>query len=105
MLRSILEVIVSLVLLFAWVTGQLDPLQKKLQEILLDVIGETKVSYGLKSAATGLRRDLLKLLTFPRKLDWQEACRRRKPKEASGSVRQQYWWSLWQGWSWAWTRR
>jgi hypothetical protein len=50
MLRNILEVIVSLVLLFAWVTGQLDPLQKKLQEILLDVIGETKASYGLKSA-------------------------------------------------------
>lgn len=49
MLRGILEVIVSLLLLFAWVTGQLDPLQKKLQEILLDVMGETKVSYGLKS--------------------------------------------------------
>jgi len=53
MLRNILEVIVSLVLLFAWVTGQLDPLQKKLQEILLDVIGETKVSYGIKKSLTG----------------------------------------------------
>jgi hypothetical protein len=42
-------VIVSLLLLFAWITGQLDPLQKKLQEILLDVMGETKASYGLKS--------------------------------------------------------
>ena len=51
MLRGILEVIVSLLLLFAWVTGQLDPLQKKLQEILLDVMGETKVSYGLKSTS------------------------------------------------------
>jgi hypothetical protein len=51
MLRGILEVIVSLLALFAWVTGQLDPLQKKLQDILLDVMGETKVSYGLKSAA------------------------------------------------------
>jgi hypothetical protein len=53
MLRGILEVIVSLLLLFAWVTGQLDPLQKKLQEVLLDIMGETKVSYGLKS--TGYR--------------------------------------------------
>lgn len=51
MLRGILEVTISLLVLFAWVTGQLDPLQKKLQEILLDVMGETKLSYGLKSAA------------------------------------------------------
>ena len=50
MLRGLLEVIVSLLVLFAWVTGQLDPLQKKLQEILLDILGETKISYGLKSA-------------------------------------------------------
>ena len=51
MLRGILEVIISLLLLFAWVTGQLDPLQKKLQEMLLDVMGETKASYGLKSTS------------------------------------------------------
>ena len=50
MLRALLEVIVSLLIVFAWVTGQLDPLQKKLQEILLDFMGETKISYGLKSA-------------------------------------------------------
>jgi hypothetical protein len=50
MLRGLLEVVVSLLVLFAWVTGQLDPLQKKLQEILLDILGETKISYGLKSA-------------------------------------------------------
>jgi hypothetical protein len=49
MLRALLEVVVSLLVLFAWITGQLDPLQKKLQEILLDVMGETKLSYGLKS--------------------------------------------------------
>jgi hypothetical protein len=49
MLRGLIEVVISLLVLFAWVTGQLDPLQKKLQEILLDFMGETKVSYGLKS--------------------------------------------------------
>lgn len=39
-----------LVCLFgAWVSGTLDPYQKKCQEIILDAMGETKVSYGLKS--------------------------------------------------------
>jgi hypothetical protein len=37
------------VLLAAWVSGTLDPYQKKLQEFLLDCMGENKVSYGLKS--------------------------------------------------------
>lgn len=50
MLRGLIELVVSLLVLFAWVTGQLDPLQSKLQELLLDVMGETKMSYGLKSA-------------------------------------------------------
>ena len=50
MLRGILETLALLLITFVWVTGQLDPLQKKLQEILLDTIGETKISYGLKSA-------------------------------------------------------
>ena len=49
MFRGLLEVLVVVVVAFAWVTGQLDPLQKKLQEVLLDVIGETKMSYGIKS--------------------------------------------------------
>ena len=49
MLRSLLEILVALVVAFFWVTGQLDPLQKRLQEILLDAMGETKLSYGLKS--------------------------------------------------------
>ena len=49
MLRGLLEVLVVVVVAFAWVTGQLDPLQKKLQEVLLDVMGETKMSYGIKS--------------------------------------------------------
>lgn len=50
MLRAILEILVLLLITLAWVTGQLDPLQKKLQEILLDTIGETKIPHGLKSA-------------------------------------------------------
>lgn len=39
----------QLVLFAAWVAGALDPYQKKFQEIILDAMGETKVSYGLKS--------------------------------------------------------
>ena len=49
MLRGVLEILALLVITFAWVIGQLDPLQKRLQEMLLDTMGETKVSYGLKS--------------------------------------------------------
>lgn len=37
------------ILLTAWVSGYLDPYQKQLQELLLDYMGESKVSYGLKS--------------------------------------------------------
>jgi hypothetical protein len=39
----------QVILLGAWVAGYLDPYQKQLQELLLDYMGETKVSYGLKS--------------------------------------------------------
>jgi hypothetical protein len=39
----------QVILLGAWVAGYLDPYQKQLQEMLLDYMGETKVSYGLKS--------------------------------------------------------
>jgi hypothetical protein len=39
----------QVILLVAWVTGYLDPYQKQLQELLLNYMGETKVSYGLKS--------------------------------------------------------
>lgn len=39
----------QLVLFAAWVAGALDPYQKKFQEMILDAMGETKVSYGLKS--------------------------------------------------------
>ena len=50
MFYFILYVVSQLILLGAWVTGKLDPYQKKLQEILLGYMGETKVSYGMKSA-------------------------------------------------------
>lgn len=52
MLRAILEVVVALVFLGAWVTGMLDPAQSQLQEMMLDFMGETKLSYGLKSASS-----------------------------------------------------
>ncbi|KAJ5499272.1 hypothetical protein N7453_008323 [Penicillium expansum] len=43
----------QVILLAAWVAGYLDPYQKQLQELLLDYMGETKVSYGLKKSLTG----------------------------------------------------
>ncbi|OQD72257.1 hypothetical protein PENPOL_c001G10140 [Penicillium polonicum] len=43
----------QVILLGAWVAGYLDPYQKQLQELLLDYMGETKVSYGLKKSLTG----------------------------------------------------
>lgn len=49
MLSFLFFSVFQLVLLAAWVSGYLDPYQKKLQEIILDAMGETKVSYGLKS--------------------------------------------------------
>ncbi|KAJ6138953.1 hypothetical protein N7471_005439 [Penicillium samsonianum] len=45
----------QVILLGAWVLGYLDPYQKQLQELLLDHMGETKVSYGLKKSLTGKR--------------------------------------------------
>ncbi|KAJ5596500.1 hypothetical protein N7450_002958 [Penicillium hetheringtonii] len=52
MFYFILYILSQLVLIAAWVSGTLDPYQKWLQEILLDQIGETKVSYGLKKSLT-----------------------------------------------------
>ncbi|KAJ5221532.1 uncharacterized protein N7469_010419 [Penicillium citrinum] len=52
MFYFILYILSQLVLIAAWVSGTLDPYQKRLQEILLDQIGETKVSYGLKKSLT-----------------------------------------------------
>ncbi|CAI7585325.1 unnamed protein product [Penicillium bialowiezense] len=53
MLSLLFFSVLQLVLLAAWVSGYLDPYQKKLQEIILDSMGETKVSYGLKKSLTG----------------------------------------------------
>jgi hypothetical protein len=49
MFYFILYLALQVVLFGAWVSGTLDPYQKKLQEIILEAMGETKVSYGLKS--------------------------------------------------------
>lgn len=49
MLSFLFFLTLQVVLLAAWVSGYLDPYQKQLQELLLDYMGETKVSYGLKS--------------------------------------------------------
>ncbi|KAJ6008358.1 hypothetical protein N7540_012334 [Penicillium herquei] len=52
MFYFILYLLSQILLLGAWVSGSLDPYQKKLQEIILDTMGETKVSYGLKKSLT-----------------------------------------------------
>lgn len=49
MFYLILYIVSQVVLFGAWVSGTLDPYQKRLQEMLLEAMGETKVSYGLKS--------------------------------------------------------
>ena len=41
--------LVSLLVGFAWVACYLDKYQSKAQEVLLDKMGENKVSHGLKS--------------------------------------------------------
>lgn len=41
--------LVSLAVGLAWVAGYLDKYQSRAQEVLLDTMGENKVSYGLKS--------------------------------------------------------
>ncbi|KAJ5467592.1 hypothetical protein N7475_005344 [Penicillium sp. IBT 31633x] len=53
MLSFLFFLTLQVVLLAAWVSGYLDPYQKQLQELLLDYMGETKVSYGLKRSLTG----------------------------------------------------
>lgn len=49
MFYLILYIVSQVVLFGAWVSGTLDSYQKRLQEMLLEAMGETKVSYGLKS--------------------------------------------------------
>ncbi|OQD72868.1 hypothetical protein PENDEC_c018G04796 [Penicillium decumbens] len=53
MFYFILYLTLQVVLFGAWVSGYLDPYQKKMQEMILDVMGENKVSYGLKMSLTG----------------------------------------------------
>ncbi|KAK2813192.1 hypothetical protein FQN50_000870 [Emmonsiellopsis sp. PD_5] len=49
LLQCLAYAAVALTILGAWVSGALDPYQKRLQEIALHAMGESKVSYGLKS--------------------------------------------------------
>lgn len=56
MLSFLLFLVLQVLLLAAWVAGYLDPYQKQLQELLLDYMGETKVSYGLKSKSSSLQQ-------------------------------------------------
>ncbi|KAJ5679229.1 hypothetical protein N7462_007473 [Penicillium macrosclerotiorum] len=53
MFQFLLYLALQVLLFGAWVSGTLDPYQKKCQEIILDAMGETKVSYGLKKSLTG----------------------------------------------------
>lgn len=46
---------VSLAIGFAWVGGYLDVYQSKAQEKALDVMGENKASYGLKSTVQDIQ--------------------------------------------------
>lgn len=65
MFYFILYLITQLILLAAWVSGTLDPYQKRLQEILLDQMGETKVSYGLKSRSFIIILQIIVILFVP----------------------------------------
>ncbi|KAJ5662181.1 uncharacterized protein N7477_009797 [Penicillium maclennaniae] len=53
MIQLVLYLVLQVILFLAWVLGYLDPYQKKMQEIILDAMGENKVSYGLKRSLTG----------------------------------------------------
>jgi hypothetical protein len=46
---TIASILAGIVLVAAWIAGYLDPYQRKLQEYVLGKMGETKVSYGIKS--------------------------------------------------------
>jgi hypothetical protein len=52
MLLLVFYILTFLGVLGAWISGALDPYQKRMQEIVLDRMGETKVSYGLKSESS-----------------------------------------------------
>lgn len=50
-LLSVIVAVVAIALGAAWVGGYLDPYQAKAQEMILNMMGENKASYGLKSRA------------------------------------------------------
>jgi len=52
-LLSVLMAVAAIALGAAWVGGYLDPYKAKAQEKVLDVMGENKASYGLKSMVVG----------------------------------------------------
>lgn len=49
MLLLIIYTLTFFAILGAWISGALDPYQKRMQEIVLDRMGETKVPHPLKS--------------------------------------------------------
>ncbi|KAG5289681.1 hypothetical protein I7I48_09079 [Histoplasma ohiense] len=53
MLNLLVYGALAFIVLAAWVSGSLDPYQKRLQEAALALMGETKASYGLKKSLTG----------------------------------------------------
>jgi hypothetical protein len=77
----------QVILLVAWVTGYLDPYQKQLQELLLNYMGETKVSYGLKSIYIKEKKIRNILTLIYRKSNRQETHREPEFKQDSRSTR------------------
>jgi hypothetical protein len=64
MISFLFFIIFQVIFLAAWVSGYLDPYQKQLQELLLDYMGETKVSYGLKSMLSENKRRISTKITL-----------------------------------------
>jgi hypothetical protein len=102
MLSFIFFLIFQVVLLAAWVSGYLDPYQKQLQEILLDYMGENKVSYGLKSTLQSQqywkRFPWLSILTYTSEPNRQETYRGPESKQDSRPAGKPTSWSVWKGW-------
>ncbi|KAJ9374782.1 hypothetical protein DTO282E5_337 [Paecilomyces variotii] len=53
MLLLIIYTLTFFAILGAWISGALDPYQKRMQEIVLDRMGETKVPHPLKKSLGG----------------------------------------------------
>lgn len=51
-LLSVLMAVAAIALGAAWVGGYLDPYKDKAQEKILNMMGENKASYGVKSRVT-----------------------------------------------------